>query len=162
MWPTGDAVVDDIHPAEAVSPLWLVAGLALLALAVALPLVLRRVRRRAGRAGGGPPRALEALRRWHLGQVDLAIRSWHQRQLSSSDAVRACSGEARTFVGLALDLDVDVMTLEEIEQVAPFEPRLAEIAVLLRASYPLAFAGAPDDPVADLLAGFRAVIQEWR
>lgn len=154
----------DIHPAEPTPAPWLVGGVALVAVAIVLPVAVRLLLRALERPARHQPRLLDALRHHHLVQIDRIAAAWHGAALSSADAVRAASLETRTFVGVALDVDADLMTLEEIERRVPLEPRLGEVAALVRRSYPLSFGEAPDgspDDTAEVLRGFREVIERW-
>ncbi len=161
MWLVAEVPVE-IHPADAVPRHWLVYGASLLALAIALPLLLHLLRRLTARGAGNCPDALDLLRRSHLEEVEAIIRRWREGQVRAVEALGACSASARSFVGVALDLDLDVMTLHAIEQAVPLEPRLRELAVLLRRSYPMSFADTDGhDDVDDVLDGFRTVVSRW-
>lgn len=152
----------DIHPAEPVPTIWLTAGLALVVAAVVIALLVWFVLRRSARAEPAAPNALEALRHAHLDRIDGIIEEYERGQLAPAEAVVACSGEARAFVGVATHSDVDFATLHEIEAAGATEPRLRELADLVRRSYPVSFAGADDDSVAEVLEAFRQVTRQWR
>lgn len=159
----GEESPREINPPEPVAFVWLVAGAVLLLLAVVLPaLAWWWARRRRARQAATGSSVLEQLREQHLTALDRTLAQWETGEVTAAVAVREASGRARLFVGVALDLDVDFMTLAEVEALTPTEPRVAEVVDLVRRSYPVAFAGAATDDVGELLAGFRGVVARWR
>lgn len=158
MQPGGNGI-PEIHPADAVPILWLVLGIVSLVVAVTLILVAVWVRRR--RAAIAPPSAFEELRHDHLARFDSVIRRWEAHEISSADALRSASAEARGFAGIMLKRDVGSMTLEELERFAMIEPRVEHLSHLVGQSYPMRYADAPNDSLCNVIQGLRQVIREW-
>ena len=152
-----------IHPAEPVPAIWLVAGILLVAVAVALPLALRWISRRRA-IPTTPPSMLERQRAAQLATIDEAIAQWRAGSLGAADALQQACDALRSFLSAASGRDLQTRTLSDLRRDAETEPRLFDAVEVIRRSYPTRFAAANpgDDTVDDLLESIRNEVAQWR
>lgn len=154
-----------IHPASPVPVWWLVVGLVLLAVAVALPVVARAWWVRSDARGAGRRIThTQRLRTSALTRAEASIAQFRDGTIPASRAVQVVGEQLRTFVGAVAGTDLDLMTLTELDTAAATDRRLEPVADYVRRVYPVAFAGQDhdgDDRVSALLDEGRELIATW-